>query len=168
MFLFSVKTFVWIIPSLTLKVTLWGYPIHGTYRPSLSSHYSTLFEESWTWWLWINGKQNVSVCRGHELANALYTTICFPLSMLLIIVTSTFWILVAWWKFTLVGHLMICFSTKLTGVIPAWLWKKTFLAVVFTYFSTPCRGFLSHYLSVVSVGNSMGVRWVLLGRARSH
>ncbi len=39
-FLFNVKkTRVWIIASLTLKVTSWGYPIHGIYRPSLSLHY---------------------------------------------------------------------------------------------------------------------------------
>ncbi len=39
-FLFSVKkTRVLIIASLTLKVTSWGYPIHGIYRPSLSLDY---------------------------------------------------------------------------------------------------------------------------------
>ncbi len=39
-FLFCVKkTRVGIIASLTLKVTSWGYPIHGIYRPSLSVHY---------------------------------------------------------------------------------------------------------------------------------
>ncbi len=27
-----------------------------------------------TLWLWMSGKRNVSVCRGHELANALYIT----------------------------------------------------------------------------------------------
>ncbi len=32
----------------------------------------SLFEESMTLWLWMSGKRNVSVCRGHELANALY------------------------------------------------------------------------------------------------
>ncbi len=31
-----------------------------------------LFEESRTWLLWMRGKRNVSVCIGHELANALY------------------------------------------------------------------------------------------------
>ncbi len=51
---------------------LMGYPIHGMYRPSLSKPYLNLLEESRTWWLWLSGKRNVSVCRGHELANALY------------------------------------------------------------------------------------------------
>ncbi len=73
LFLFSVKkTHVWIIASLTLKVTSWGYPIHGVYRPSLTLHYLNLFEESMTLWLRMSGKRNVSVCIGHELANALY------------------------------------------------------------------------------------------------
>ncbi len=31
-----------------------------------------VFEESRTLWLWMSGKRKVSVCRGHELANALY------------------------------------------------------------------------------------------------
>ncbi len=74
MFLFSVKkTRVWIVASLTLKVTSWGYPMHDIYRPSLSLHYKNLFKESMTLWLWMSGKRNVSVCRGHELANALYS-----------------------------------------------------------------------------------------------
>ncbi len=63
---------VWIIASLTLKVTSWGYLIHGIYRPSLPLDYSNLFQESMTLWLWMSGKRNVSVCIGHELANALY------------------------------------------------------------------------------------------------
>ncbi len=29
-----------------------------------------------TLWLWMSGKRNVSVCRGHELANALYAVQC--------------------------------------------------------------------------------------------
>ncbi len=69
MFLFSVKK---RIASLTLKVTSWGYPIHGIYWASLSLDYLNLFKESMTLWLWMSGKRNVSVCRGHELANALY------------------------------------------------------------------------------------------------
>ncbi len=72
-FLFSMKkTRVWIIASLTLKVTLWGHPIHGIYWPSLSLHEQNLFEESRACRLWMSGKRNVSVCSGHELANALY------------------------------------------------------------------------------------------------
>ncbi len=71
-FLVWKKTRVWIIASLTLKVTSWGYPIHGIYRPSLSWHFLNMFEDSRTWWLWMRGRGNVSVCRGHELANALY------------------------------------------------------------------------------------------------
>ncbi len=36
-FLFSVKkTPVWIIASLTFKMTSWGYPMNGIYLPSLS------------------------------------------------------------------------------------------------------------------------------------
>ncbi len=67
------KKRVWIIAGLTLKVTSWGCPIHGIYRPSLSLDYSNLFEESITLWLWMSGKRNVPVYRGHELANALYS-----------------------------------------------------------------------------------------------
>ncbi len=33
-----------------------------------------MFAESWIWWLWIIEKGNMSVCRGHALANALYDT----------------------------------------------------------------------------------------------
>ncbi len=51
----------------------WGYPIYGIYRPSFSLHYWNLFAVSRILWLWLSGKRNVSVCRGHELANALYT-----------------------------------------------------------------------------------------------
>ncbi len=29
-----------IIASLTVKMTLWGYPIHGIYRANLSLHYA--------------------------------------------------------------------------------------------------------------------------------
>ncbi len=65
------KTRVWIIACLTLKVTSWGCPIHGVYRPSLSLHYYNLFEDSMTLWIWMSGKRNVSVSSGHELANAL-------------------------------------------------------------------------------------------------
>ncbi len=73
MLLFSVKkTRVWIIASLTLKVIPWGYPIQNIYRPSLSLHYWNLFEVRRILWLWMSGKRNVSVCRGHEFANALY------------------------------------------------------------------------------------------------
>ncbi len=35
-FLYSVKKRVLVIARLTLKVTSWGYPIHGIFRPSLS------------------------------------------------------------------------------------------------------------------------------------
>ncbi len=38
---------------------------------------TNLFEESRTCRLWMSGKRNVSVCSGHELANALYLYI-FP------------------------------------------------------------------------------------------
>ncbi len=73
MFLFTVKKKrVWIIASLTLKVTLWWYPIHGIYGPSLSQRYKNMFEENRTWWQWIIEKRKGVVCRGHELANALY------------------------------------------------------------------------------------------------
>ncbi len=34
----SENTRVLIIASLTLKVTLWGYPISGIYRSNLSEH----------------------------------------------------------------------------------------------------------------------------------
>ncbi len=34
-------------------------------------YYWNLFGENWTWWLWTTEKRNVSVSRGHELANAL-------------------------------------------------------------------------------------------------
>ncbi len=66
------KTQVLIIASLTLKVAAWGHPIRGTYRTNPSLYDWNLFEESWTWWLWVIEKRNVSVCRGHGLANALY------------------------------------------------------------------------------------------------
>ncbi len=38
-FLFSVKKRVFELSRLTLKVTSWGYPIHGIYRPRLSLDY---------------------------------------------------------------------------------------------------------------------------------
>ncbi len=67
----SEKKRVLIIISMTLKVTLWEYPICGIYRPNFSERDGNLFEESWIWWLGIIEKRNVAVCRGHELANAL-------------------------------------------------------------------------------------------------
>ncbi len=70
------KTRVLTIAILTVKVTLWGHPIRGIYRANLSRHDCNMFEESWAWWLWIIEKRNVSVCRGHEFANALYI-LCF-------------------------------------------------------------------------------------------
>ncbi len=33
-----------------------------------------------TLWLWMSGKRNVSVCRGHELTNALYITFEFAIA----------------------------------------------------------------------------------------
>ncbi len=51
---------------------IWQYPTRHTWYLSAQSFITQVFKEGRTWWLWMSGKWNVSVCRGHELANALY------------------------------------------------------------------------------------------------
>ncbi len=76
MFIFSVKIRVFEFS----RNWPWRWPCRDTpYMVfiGLVYHYTIkMFEESLTLWLWMSGKRNVSVCRGHELANALLTTYC--------------------------------------------------------------------------------------------